>query len=100
MFVIDVFLDETKADMDKSKSLSIKESIFLAITLSIDSLASGFAVGMQISQPLPVLVCSFLIGIISILGGSIVGEKIGSLKYNLSWLSGVLFLILAFMKVL
>lgn len=100
MFVIDVFLDETKADMDKSKSLSIKESIFLAITLSIDSLASGFAVGMQISQPLPVLVCSFLIGIISILSGSFVGEKIGTLKYNLSWLSGILFLILAFMKVL
>lgn len=100
MFVVDVFLDETKADIDKSKSLSIKESIFLAITLSIDSLASGFAVGMQISRPLPVLVCSFFIGILSILGGSIVGERIGASKYNFSWVSGILFLFLAFMKFL
>lgn len=100
MFVVDVFLDETKADIDKSKSLSIKESIFLAITLSIDSLTSGFAVGMQISWPLPVLACSFFIGIVSILGGSMVGKRIGALKYNLSWISGILFLFLAFMKIL
>ena len=57
-FVLDIYLDETKADADNSKLLSLKEALYLAVALSIDSLASGFALGISIVQPLPVLVIS------------------------------------------
>ena len=58
-FVLDIYLDETKADADNSKLLSLKEALYLAVALSIDSLASGFALGISIVQPLPVLVIRF-----------------------------------------
>ena len=67
-FVLDIYLDETKADADNSKLLSLKEALYLAVALSIDSLASGFALGISIVQPLPVLVISFCVGILAILG--------------------------------
>ncbi|HAH93775.1 MAG TPA: sporulation protein, partial [Dielma fastidiosa] len=74
---------------------------YLAIALSIDSLASGFALGISIVQPLPVLIISFCIGILAILCGSFLGSRMLSLKEcRLSWLSGVLFLILAFSRIL
>ena len=38
-FILQVYADETKADLDKSKELSVKESLYLAIALSFDSLA-------------------------------------------------------------
>ena len=100
-FVLDIYLDETKADADHSKLLSLKEALYLAIALSIDSLASGFALGISIVQPLPVLIISFCIGILAILCGSFLGSRMLSLKEcRLSWLSGVLFLILAFSRIL
>lgn len=99
-FVLDVFLDETKADVDHSKSLSLQEALYLAIALSIDSLVSGFALGIGIAHPLPVLMVSFFIGILAVLFGSVIGRKmISSTKVNLSWISGVLFLILACSRV-
>lgn len=48
-----------------------------------------------------VLVISFCVGILAILGGSFLGGKVLSLKEcRLSWVSGVLFLILAFSRIL
>ena len=41
-FVLQVYADEIKADFDKSKILTSKESIYLAIALSLDSLHGGF----------------------------------------------------------
>lgn len=100
-FVLDVYLDETKADVDHSKSLSLKEALYLAIALSIDSLVSGFALGISIIHPLPVLLISFLIGITAVLSGSFLGGKAGKMSHlDLSWLSGILFLFLACSRIL
>lgn len=100
-FVLDVYLDETNADMDNSKLLSLKEALYLAVALSIDSLVSGFALGISIEKPLPVLFISFCIGFIAVVAGSFIGRTTASVtKWNLSWISGVLFMILAFTKIL
>lgn len=99
-FVLDVYLDETKADVDHSKSLSLKEALYLAIALSIDSLVSGFALGIGITHPLPVLLVSFCIGVIAVLLGSYLGRKMITLsKIDLSWISGALFLVLAMSRI-
>ena len=41
-FMIQIYLDYTKADYDHSNKLSIHEAIPLAFILSLDSLATGF----------------------------------------------------------
>ena len=98
-----IFLDETKADLDKSKSLSIKEASFLGLALSVDSLASGFSGGLGISQGYfiyGVRLCFFL-GLIGIKLGSRIGEIISlkiSNRLDLSFLSGILLIILGFAK--
>ena len=98
-----IFLDETKADLDKSKSLSIKEASFLGLALSVDSLASGFSGGLGISQGYfiyGVLLCFFL-GLIGIKLGSRICEIISikiSNRLDLSFLSGILLIILGFAK--
>lgn len=100
-FVLDVYLDETKADSDHSKYLSLKEAAYLAVALSIDSLVSGFALGISILHPLPVLIISFFMGIFVILLGSFLGKTIlYQSDVDLSWISGILFLVLAFSRIM
>lgn len=100
-FVLDVYLDETKADMDHSKQLSAKEALYLAVALSIDSLVSGFALGIHIHNPITVLVISFIVGLVAVYLGAYFGEHyVRMVKWNFSWLSGILFLILAFTRIM
>lgn len=99
-FVLDVYLDETKADVDHSKVLSLKEALYLAVALSIDSLVSGFAFGIHIVNPLPVLVTSFFIGFLSVVSGAYIGGRLQKKAvFDLSWISGILFLLLACSRV-
>lgn len=100
-FVLDVYLDETSADADHSKLLSLKEAMYLAVALSIDSLVSGFALGIGITHPLPIMLISFCIGIVAVLTGSALGRMATTMAdRNLSWMSGILFLILAVTRIL
>lgn len=100
-FVLDVYLDETKADSDHSNYLSMKEATYLAIALSIDSLVSGFALGISILHPFPVLIISFFMGVFVILFGSFLGKTVFHRSdYDVSWMSGILFFILAFSRIL
>lgn len=100
-FVLNIYLDETCADSDQNYHLSLREAFYLAIALSIDSLVSGFAFGISIVNPLPVLLCNLCIGIFVILFGAWMGKKIAyRQKRDLSWISGILFLMLAFSRIM
>lgn len=98
-----IFLDETKADLDRSKSLSVKEACFLGVALSVDSLASGFSGGLGICQGYfiyGVLLCFFL-GLLGINLGARIGRLISlrvSNRLDLSFLSGILLILLGFTK--
>lgn len=97
-FVIAVYFDERKADIDHSCTLSSKEASLLAITLSFDSLLSGFSIGLSsISIPL-LLLLSFFLTMISIQLGLWIGSKISNLKFDFSWISALLFFLFAFSK--
>ncbi|MBP1889414.1 putative sporulation protein YtaF [Clostridium moniliforme] len=98
--VFQVYIDETKADFDKSKNISLKESIYLAIALSLDSLAVGFGASfININSLFMILFC-FIFGILSIKIGSYLGEKFlpSNSNSNLSWISGICLLLIAFLK--
>lgn len=97
-FVICVYLDETKADCDSSKKLSAKEAITLAVALSADSLASGFGAGLGNANILRIAAVSLIAGLGSIAFGSFLGQKASCKKPQISWLSGVILIILGLFK--
>ena len=99
-FVIDIFLDETQADVDQSKELNLKEAMYLGIALSIDSLASGLAFGIGLRDVKLVLLASFAVGIFIICIGSLLGKHISSfVTFDISWISGCMLLVLAFLQI-
>lgn len=99
-FVLQVYADETKADFDKSKTLSSKEAFYLAIALSLDSLAVGFSSSLISVNYIQTILFSLIIGFFSIVSGSFLGLKfVENSKRDFSWISGVLIILLAFIRV-
>ena len=98
--IIEIYVDQTKADFNYSKDLSSKEALYLAIALSLDSIAVGFGSGIVDINYLQVMIFSLIFGIIAIWTGLLVGRKLAvNTKIDLSWLSGVILIILAIAKV-
>lgn len=98
-FVLKVYADETMADFDKSKVLSLKESLYLAIALSFDSLAVGLGGSLLTGNYINTVIVCFVIGIIAIICGVYLGKKlVTKTNLDLSWLSGLTLMLLAFKK--
>ncbi|QYE98395.1 sporulation membrane protein YtaF [Paraclostridium sordellii] len=100
-FVLEIYANETKADYDKSKTLTIKESIYLAVALSIDSIAVGFGSSLVSFNFIQILLLSFTIGILALFLGVNIGKKfIEKVNINLSWLSGAMLVCLAIIRLI
>lgn len=100
-FILQIYADEVKADLDESKILSPKEAFFLAVALSLDSLTVGFGCSLGTVNYLATVLLSFLVGALLLVLGGCVGRKISkNYNLNLSWLSGVLLIILAFIRII
>ena len=97
--IINIYGDPMAADWDHSQSLSWKELIFLSFAMSIDSLIAGtLSAFMKIPIGLTVITAFFL-GIVMMAAGLLLGRKLAArAECDLSWISGVLFLILAVTK--
>jgi putative sporulation protein YtaF len=97
--IINIYGNPMAADWDQSKSLSWKEIVLLSFAMSIDSFVAGTLSGfLQIPVGMTVLV-SMIMGIVVMYAGLFLGRKVAAEKnWDLSWLSGVLFMILAFSK--
>ena len=100
-FIIDIYVDETKADLNNSKDISSKEAVYLAIALSLDSMAVGFTSSLGSINYKQVVLFSLIVGMVSVALGLFIGRKIAQKsKLDLSWLSGAILIILAFLKIL
>lgn len=100
-FVVGLYLDETVADLDNSKVLSIKEAFLLGAALSIDSLVTGFGVGLGIADKPLTAILTFIFGLLSVLLGQALGKKLVCGKSAaLSYLSGAVLIILAVLRML
>lgn len=98
-FIFRIYADPAVADQDLSKTLSAKEAVALAFALSLDGLAVGVGIGMMEVHFFMTMLLSFLIHNVVILLGSILGNKLAArTSLSLTWLSGALLLILAFLK--
>lgn len=99
-FLLKIYANPEKADKDESKNLSSTEAVYLAVALSLDGLAVGFGAGMTDINILLITALSLLTGVIGILAGWHIGSKIAErITLDLSFLSGILLIVLALLKV-
>ncbi|MHB1151443.1 MAG: manganese efflux pump [Eubacteriales bacterium] len=98
-FVLMVYTDNIKADIDNSKLLSPKEAVYLAIALSLDGFAAGFGYGLTDINYLEIIVLSFVSNILAVMLGSVSGKFLRNYTdFDFSWLGGVILILLAFSK--
>lgn len=99
-FILTVYADPQKADSDKSRNLSAGEALSLAVALSLDGLAVGFSAGLGTIPLWQAIVFSLLGNMLAIWAGSFTGRVVAKkTSLDLSWLSGVLLIVLAVLKV-
>lgn len=97
--VIQICLDETKADTDGSKSLSLRESAAFSAALSLDSLASGLGAGISQACILPCLLLTFLLGFAVTVSGSCLG-RVCRKHHSCSWAGAILLILLGLSRLL
>ena len=100
-FILNLYANPEEADIDLSRSLSPKEAISLAMALSLDGLALGFAAVLGNANGLAIILASLITDGIAIILGSYIGNKIASKSNcNLSWLGGLLLIVLGILKLI
>ena len=99
--VLNVYANATLADLDHSKCLSSKESFYLGVALSLDSLIVGFGAALGPISSVEVFIFSIIFNLLAIIFGALLGSKCAEkTELDLSWISGVILIILALQKVL
>ena len=93
--VVRLYLDDTAADIDNSKVLSLAEAFTLALAGSFDAAATGLGSGSSGIEPLTVTAAAFLCGCAALFLGSFTGRRISSLQRDLSWIGGILLIVFA-----
>ncbi|MFA5575650.1 MAG: sporulation membrane protein YtaF [Tissierellaceae bacterium] len=98
-FIIDIYVDATKADLNDSKILDSREALYLALALSLDSLAVGFGSSLGGINFIQAILLSFLIGMAFVRIGLGLGKRFAQkTNIDLSWLIGVLLMVLGILK--
>lgn len=100
-FILNVYANPEKADIDSSRIVSPKEAIYLAVALALDSFAVGFGAGLSDINNFQIVAFSLVTDLVAILIGCYIGNKVAQkLSLNMSWLSGVILIALAFSNIL
>ena len=94
-----IYADPKQADADCSNSISVKEAISLAVALSLDGMAVGFGAALGSVHSGALLLASLAAGTGAVLLGERLGNRLAArIKCNISWLSGLVLIGLAFFK--
>ena len=102
-FMLKVYADPKKADIDDSKELIPREATPLSIALGLDGLSVGFGVGVGMTAigALLILGLSLITGILLVLLGCFLGNRIVQrTALDLSWLSGAILIGIAIAGIL
>lgn len=97
--IINIYGNPLAADWDHSKSLSWKETAVFSLAMSLDSLLAGTLSGFLEMPPFLTAFTALIFGTGVMYGGLLLGHRLASEKdWDLSWVSGILFILLAFGK--
>ncbi len=98
-FILTLYANPEKADVDSSKILTSMEAVSLAVALSLDSLAVGFGAALADINVWAVLISTLIINTAALFFGCRIGDRVSKkIAFNLSWLGGVILIIMAFTK--
>jgi len=98
-FILKLYAVPEDSDADSSKTISPVEAISIAIALSLDGAAVGLGAALGGANGFAVFLFSLAANMSAIIFGRYIGEKAaGKFKFNLSWLGGVILMILAVFK--
>lgn len=92
------YSNPVKDDKDRKQRLSWKEVMFLSLAMSVDSLFSGMMVAFLKIPILLTVTAAFIMGEIAMYSGLWMGRKISSSPKDISWIGGIIFIILAVSK--
>ena len=96
-FILLLYADPEQADLDGSKTLSPTEAASLALALSLDGLGVGLGAAIGSANGLVLFAGAVVTGIAAVVLGGRLGNKAAErVRLNISWLSGVLLILLAF----
>ena len=99
--VMHLYADPEAADVDVSKSISPREAVVLAVSLSLDGLAVGLGAAMIGINGWVLVLFTLISGFVALFMGCWLGNKAADkLRFNISWLAGVILIGLAFMQLL
>jgi len=97
-FILNVYADPEKADIDNSRIISAKEAVIVALAVAMDAFALGFGAGLVDINHLQIIAFSLVIDVVAVLLGCFIGGKLAQKSsINLSWLGGVILIVLAFL---
>lgn len=90
-----IYADPQEADLNRSNSLSLRETLLIAVVLNLDSVLSGLAISIENNSIYLLFLVSLCLNILMLNIGFFIGKKIGRLiKHDLTWLTGVLLIFL------
>jgi len=98
--VLHLYADPEAADVDISKSISPREAVVLAVSLSLDGFAVGLGAALAGVNGLWLVAFTLVCGFAALLAGCRLGNKLASLQFNVSWLAGALLIGLAFLQLI
>lgn len=100
-FIFSIYNDPTTADKDRSASMSVAEGAFFALAMSLDGLFGGLGASFLGINIWLTALLNFLFGYGAVRVGSCLGEHVTKhCQVDISWVSGVLFVCLAFRKLI
>ena len=96
-----IYVDETKADLNNSKNLNRIEALILSIILSLDSFVGGISIDFTKNNLFFVVFLFFFINIIFIILGNIIGNSVSKyINFNTSYICGILLIIIGIFKLI
>ena len=96
-----IYVDETKADLNNSKNLNRVEALILSIILSLDSFVGGISIDFTKNNLCFVVFLFFFINIIFIILGNIIGNSVSKyINFNTSYICGILLIIIGIFKLI
>ncbi len=95
-FAVTIYLDETQADADRSKNLSLREAFMLGTVLSLDSFGIGFSSGFLQHHYIFIALSSLLLHDLAIRFACLCGKyAAGKLPAGCSSVGGIILILLA-----
>jgi len=100
-FILRLYADPEAADVDESQSISEKEAAVLAVSLSLDGFAVGLGAALLGFNVWAIILFSLVANGLALIMGCALGNKMAdTLRFNISWLAGVILILLAFVQLI